>query len=78
MSDLVNEGNEEAQPKEIVALQIILNPDGGIKIQGPTLADRTAAYGLLEVAKDMVREMHTVKVVKPSGGLIQHIRNGRH
>ena len=54
-----NEANQDAQPKETIAIQIILTSDGGIKLQGPVLGDRTASYGLLETAKDMVREMHT-------------------
>ena len=61
------EESQESVPEETVAIQIILTKDGGIKILGPCLADRTASYGLLEVAKDMVREMHTPKIVKPSG-----------
>lgn len=68
----------DTTPQETVAIQIILTSDGSIKIAGPLLADRTAAYGLLETAKDMIREMHSPKVLKPSGGLINHLRNGRH
>ena len=71
----VNEANQDAQPKEIVAIQIVLTVDGGVKLAGPMLADRTAAYGLLETAKDMVREMHTPKIVPP-GGMMHFLRNG--
>lgn len=73
----MDDANKEAQPKESVALQIIITLEGSIKISGPILGDRMAAYGLLETAKDMVREMHTPKIVKPIGGLM-HLKNGRH
>lgn len=71
-----NDMNETAQPEETVVLQIILTKNGAVKIQGPMLVDRTACYGLLETAKDMVREMHAPKIVKPFGGLMK--MNGRH
>lgn len=67
----------DSTPQEIIAIQIILTKDGGIKLAGPTLADRTAAYGLIETAKDMIREMHTPKIVKPRMGGIMKL-NGRH
>lgn len=73
-----NEANEKAQGDESVALQIILTKDGGVRIQGPVLADRMASYGLLEIAKDMIREMHTPKIIKPNGGILNFARNGKH
>lgn len=64
----MDEANEQAQPEETVVFQIVLTKDGGMKVQGPMLADRTACYGLLETAKDMVRDMHTPKILKPNNG----------
>ena len=78
MDEIKNDASESAQPKEIVAIQIVLTIDGGIQIKGPMLADRTAAYGLLETAKDMVREMHSPKIVKPMGGMMNFVRKNGH
>lgn len=41
--------------KETVALQIILMPDGSIKVVSPLITDKMACYGLLEVAKDAIK-----------------------
>jgi hypothetical protein len=75
----MNESNEQAQPTEQVMIQIILTVDGQVKVTGPALADKTAFYGLLEVAKDACREMHTPKVLRPQGNFLQGLRmNGKH
>lgn len=65
---------ENEEIKETIAIQIILMSDGQIKVVGPLLGDKTACYGLLELAKDAIRELHTPKITKPSGGLINHLR----
>ena len=75
MDEIKNDANEATQPKESVALQIIITLDGSIKLSGPILGDRMAAYGILEIAKDMVHEMHSPKIVQP-GGMMKFLRNG--
>ncbi len=75
MSDI----NEKAQPTEQIMIQIILTVEGQVKVVGPALADKTAFYGLLEVAKDAIREMHTPKVLRPQGNFLHGLRmNGKH
>ena len=71
-----NEKNEQGQPEEVVMVRIVMRKDGSLNIDGLSLTDRTLAYGLLETAKDMIREMHTPKIVKPMGGMINFARNG--
>lgn len=71
-----NESNHEAQ-KDLVALQIILTSDGKVKVVGPLLVDKTGSYGLLEMAKDAVREFHQPKIIKP-GAMMNFVRgNGK-
>lgn len=76
MEEIKNESNEVAQPKEQVLMQIIITVDGQIKVHGAILNDRAASYGVLEVAKDAVRELHTPKVLRPQGNFLQSLRNG--
>lgn len=71
-----NDKNEQGQPEEVVMVRIVMKKDGSLSIDGLSLTDRTLAYGLLETAKDMIREMHTPKIVKPTGGMINFARNG--
>lgn len=71
-----NEGNEQAQPDQTVMFQIVINKDGNVGIAGPILADKTACYGLIETAKDILRDMHKPTLVKPNGKVIDFIRNG--
>lgn len=73
-----NDKNESGQPEQTIMFQIAIDKNGNVGIGGPVLANKTACCGLLETAKDMVRDMHQPKLVKPSGGLINHLRNGRH
>lgn len=72
-----NEANEKAQPQQTVMFQIVIDKNGNLGVGGPILADKTACYGLLESAKDIIRDMHQPKIVKPLGGIMNHIRNGR-
>lgn len=71
-----NESNEQAQPEQTVMLQIIIDKNGNLGVGGPVLADKTACYGLLESAKDIVRDMHKPTIVKPNGKIIDFMRNG--
>ena len=76
MEQQKNDATEQAQPKEQVLMQIIITVDGQIKVQGTILNDRAASYGVLEVAKDAVRELHTPKVLRPQGNFLAGLRNG--
>lgn len=71
-----NEANQEAQPDKTVMIQIVLDKDGNIGVGGLAVGDKTAAYGLLECAKDIIRDMHKPVLVKPNGGIINFARNG--
>jgi len=71
-----NEKNEQGQPDEVVMISIVMKKDGSLKIGGLALNDRSLSYGLLETAKDMVREIHQPKIVKPNGGIMGFVRNG--
>ncbi len=71
-----NDMNEQAQPDETTVLSLALTKDGQLKVSGVLLGDKTACYGLLEAAKDLVREMHQPKLVKPNGGMINFVRSG--
>ena len=73
-----NEANEKAQPEQTIMFQIAMDKSGNIGIGGVAIGDKAVCYGLMEVAKDMLREMHSPKIVKPIGGLMNHLRNGRH
>lgn len=41
-----------------IVLSITLNNDGSINVQGP-IHDRIVCYGLLEMAKDAIRDRHS-------------------
>lgn len=73
-----NDKNEQGQPEKVSMIHLIMNRDGSFSIEGVGIADRALAYGLLETAKDMIREMHTPKIVKPTGGMMNFVRNGKH
>jgi len=62
-----NEANHEAQPDKTVMIQIIIDKEGNLGVSGLAVADKTAAYGLLEAAKDIIRDIHQPKLVKPNG-----------
>lgn len=78
MSEQINDPIEVPSdgPKETVAFQIIMTNDGQLKIFSPFLQDKMACYGILELAKEAVRDMHQPKIVKP-GGIMNFARNGR-
>ena len=80
MEETKNEMNQEV-PEETIVMNIILTRDGHVKLMGPLLADKTACYGILETAKDIVRDIHSPKIIKPShnSGIMNFARgNGRH
>lgn len=62
-------------------LAIALLEDGSLRVTGWT-QDKMVAYGLLESARDAVKNDIETKAkiqrVNGSGGLIQNIRNGFH
>ena len=73
-----NEKNKAAQPEQTVMFQIVLDKSGNIGIGGIAVGDKTMAYGLLEAAKDILRDMHQPKLIKPTGGIMNFVKNGRH
>lgn len=79
MSDVIpvnNETPKPKEPKEKVVMQIILLPDGNIKLAG-MIQDKVFAYGLLMTALDLVRDYNAPKIVKAPGGLMHFVRNGK-
>ncbi len=77
--DEINEANEAAQPEETIIMQIFVTRNGEMKIQSPLMNDKMALYGILETAKDAIRELHAPKIVRPTGGIMGFVRgNGRH
>ena len=75
---MVDEATQEAQTEKVV-IQISLTPDGQVRFQSSLMADKIALYGLLELAKDLVREAHAPKALRPQGNFLQGLRaNGKH
>lgn len=70
----MDDANQDAQPEERQLIEILLTKDGQIKVRGSVIGDRTAAYGILETAKDAIRELHTPKVIKPQGNFLGGLR----
>lgn len=77
MENRMDELKDVPEASEVVMISLVMGKDGSLKISGMAIADRSLAYGLLETAKDMIREMHTPKIIKQSGGLLNHLRNGK-
>ena len=78
---MTEEAKDAQAPQEKVMIQIILTVDGQVRVAGPALADKTAFYGLIEVAKDAVRDLHTPKVLRPQGNFLAGLRSngvGKH
>lgn len=71
--------SEESQEPKPIVLIIQVSPDGKIQINGP-IANKLLCYSMLEGARDAVHEYHMNqnKIVKPTGGLINYLRNGKH
>lgn len=66
-------------PDETVGLSLILTKDGKLKVVGPVMVDKMAAYGLLELAKDAIRDAHRPVIIKPEHRLSDFLRgqNGK-
>lgn len=57
-------------PNVVARLEIILNDEGQVLVNGP-IEDRLLCYGLLGVAKDSLKDHHDVRasLVKPASDL---------
>lgn len=84
MSEEINESNEVNDVnEERIVMQILITKDGQLKVVSSLMQDKTACYGILETAKDLIREHnHAVScmpkgIIKPVGGLMHRFaRNG--
>ena len=71
---------ETNEPTERVVLTISINKDGQLKVETSLLADKAACYGILEIAKELISDAHRnmkPNIVKPSGGMMNFLRNGK-
>lgn len=73
-----NDKNAEGQPEERVVMQLTIDKEGNLKVYSPMLGDKTAMYGLLEVARDAIQDLHKPKIQKHIGGIMGFARNGKH
>lgn len=67
-------------PDERIVMSIIMTKEGKIKVQSVVLMDDTLCFGLLEKAKQEIIKHHEQiksKIVKPSHGIMDFVRNGR-
>lgn len=66
------------EPTERVVIQISLTKQGQVKVEGLCLNDKTMTYGLLEMAKEAVYEMHKKskesQIFMPTHRLTEHLR----
>ena len=73
--------HEVEKPDEKQVLSIFITKDGKVRVQGTIITDLMAFYGLMEVAKNCVTDMHREanknKIVKPNGSIINFVRNGK-
>ena len=76
--------NIEGEPEFREVMSIQMSKDGRIKVVGSIIADLMASYGLLELAKDTIRQHHNkdkakVPLIKMAGnGILSYVRNGKH
>lgn len=75
--EIKNETNAAGQPDERIVMQIMMTKEGQLKVVSPIIADKAACYGILELAKDAIREAHKPQIIKP-GGMLNFVRNGKH
>lgn len=76
----------EAQqiPEHITSLAIIWDrKKGSVQVVGNALADKITCYGLLECAKDAIKDMQERAIreaaaKKPAGGIIDFARGLKH
>ena len=66
------------QEDEKIIFQVSLNKSGQMKIAGILLVDEINALGVLEKCKQMIADGHKPKIIKPSGGILDFVRNGKH
>jgi len=71
------ENRIEEEQKETIAMQLIMTTDGQLKVVSPFLNDKMACYGLLELAKDAIKDLHAPKIIKPSGGVLNFARRNK-
>ena len=65
---------EEQKPEQHIVLTITLLPDGRLTVSGP-ISQKMLSYGMLEAAKDVIREHHTSQVIKSNGhGILNFAR----
>ena len=55
-------------PNVVVEIRITMNELGQVSVTGP-LANRAMVYGMLELAKDAVRDYKASAIVIPAGPL---------
>lgn len=80
MSEFQDKSGEPDKPQsnnEPITLTIRIMPDLSCQVQGP-INDKILSYGMIESAKDVIREYHLRKeqsIVKPNGhGIINFAR----
>ncbi len=70
------EGEDEFKP----AITLLMNKSGACKVHGP-VHDLILCYGLLELAKDLIKENHKnqakPKIMPANGGIMNFLRNGK-
>ncbi len=72
--EVVKGGVEEQQP----SIQIIISmfPNGQINVNGP-IHDKILCYGLLEIARDIVKDYKPQQVIVPQIVLPPNLRGGQ-
>ena len=57
-----------------IELKITLDQETGVQVAGP-IQDKILSYGMLEFAKDAIRDHHKSSIVKqPGNGIMKFIR----
>lgn len=77
MSEEIKTQEQEFTDGDTLAFKILLTKEGQVKIFSPFLNDKTACYGILEMAKDAVREFNQPKIIKPRSGMIDFVRGSK-
>ena len=66
--------DEKVIEKKELTLTITLNSDGQVGVTGP-IGDKLICYGLLEVAKETIKDFNKKMIEKPSGSIMNFVRN---
>lgn len=74
MADVAEEVKKEDETSPRKVFEIWMTRDGKIAVHSSLLNDKIACYGLLEAAKDAVREYGKPALVK-GNGFIPNLRN---